>query len=158
MNDESEIKSEDLDNSGFITMKNPKFVNHLIPRLEFKKLHPEALIPKYDNLGSVSINLSSIQNVIIKPGERKLIKTGLMIRCTRNHLKLQAYSLSNSAINHGIFVLTDLCLIGDGIETSILLHNLGSTDFVVQKGMKIAQLFVIPIFTIEPQNIVEVFD
>lgn len=45
--------------------------------LPVKKLNPDAVIPKYEKQGDSGFDLVAVEDVIIEPGEMKLIKTGL---------------------------------------------------------------------------------
>ena len=45
--------------------------------IPIKKLHPNAVMPKYAKQGDSGFDLVAIENVIIEPGETKLVKTGL---------------------------------------------------------------------------------
>ena len=45
--------------------------------MKVKKMHPDAVIPKYAQQGDSGFDLVAIEDVIIEPGETKLIKTGL---------------------------------------------------------------------------------
>jgi dUTP pyrophosphatase len=46
-------------------------------RVKVKKLHPDAVIPKYANVGDSGFDLVALENVELWPGDTKLIKTGL---------------------------------------------------------------------------------
>src|SRR5690625_4442372 len=45
--------------------------------LSVKKLHPDAVIPKYAKKGDSGFDLVAVEDMVIEPGETKLIKTGL---------------------------------------------------------------------------------
>lgn len=45
--------------------------------LKVKKMHPDAVLPKYAQQGDSCFDLVAVEDVIIEPGETKLIKTGL---------------------------------------------------------------------------------
>jgi len=47
-------------------------------RIKIKKTHPEAVIPKYATPGSAGFDLVAVEDVIIAPGETKLVRTGLV--------------------------------------------------------------------------------
>lgn len=48
-------------------------------QVKIKKLHPDAVIPKYATSGSSGFDLVAIEDVELKPGETKLVKTGLAV-------------------------------------------------------------------------------
>ncbi|GGP17385.1 dUTP diphosphatase [Oceanobacillus neutriphilus] len=45
--------------------------------MKVKKMHPDAVLPKYAQQGDSGFDLVAVEDVIIEPGETKLIKTGL---------------------------------------------------------------------------------
>lgn len=48
-------------------------------KVRIKKLHPDAVIPKYATLGSSGFDLVAIEDVELRPSETRLVKTGLAI-------------------------------------------------------------------------------
>lgn len=48
-------------------------------KIQIKKLHPDAEIPKYATLGSSGFDLVAIEDVEFSPGSTKLVKTGLAV-------------------------------------------------------------------------------
>lgn len=45
--------------------------------MKVKKMHPDAVIPKYAQQGDSGFDLVAVEDVVIEPGETKLVKTGL---------------------------------------------------------------------------------
>lgn len=45
--------------------------------IKIKRLHPDAVIPKYAHAGDSGFDLVAVEDVVIEPGETKLIPTGL---------------------------------------------------------------------------------
>lgn len=48
-------------------------------KIEFKKLHPDAVAPKYATPGAAGFDLVAVEEVVIEPGETVVIPTGLAI-------------------------------------------------------------------------------
>lgn len=46
-------------------------------KVKIKKLHPDAVIPKYASEGASGFDLVAVEDVFIEPGETKLVRTGL---------------------------------------------------------------------------------
>jgi dUTP pyrophosphatase len=86
----------------------------------------------------IRANLSDIE--VIKPGERKLIPTGLYFNIPENH-ELQIRPRSGLAINQGITVLNSPGTVDENYigEIQIILINHGHKRFVIQNGDRIAQ-------------------
>jgi dUTP pyrophosphatase len=56
-----------------------------IEQLKIKRLHPDAIIPTYAHATDSGFDLHAIEDVIIQPGETKLIRTGLAIQIPPGH-------------------------------------------------------------------------
>jgi dUTP pyrophosphatase len=56
-----------------------------IEQLKIKRLHTDAIIPKYAHVTDSGFDLHAIEDVIIQPGETKLIRTGLAIQIPHGH-------------------------------------------------------------------------
>jgi dUTP pyrophosphatase len=84
--------------------------------------------------------------VVLAPGERGLIPTGLAIALP-NGFEAQVRPRSGLAARHGITVLNAPGTIDADYrgEVMVLLINLGAGPFTVTRGMRIAQLTVAPV-------------
>lgn len=105
-------------------------------------------LPKYETAGSAGMDLSANidSSVIIAKGQRKLIPTGLFIGLP-NGYEAQIRPRSGLAIKHGITVLNTPGTIDSDYrgEIMVILINLSDTDFVIENGMRIAQIVISPI-------------
>lgn len=86
-------------------------------------------------------NLS--EPVILAPGERKLIPTGLVIELPEGH-EAQIRPRSGLALKHGITVLNSPGTIDADYrgEIKVLLINLGQESFEIANGERIAQMVI----------------
>jgi dUTP pyrophosphatase len=116
-----------------------------IEKIMFIKTHPEACIPTQGTTGSAGYDLKSIENVIIDPNERVLVKTGLILEIP-NGYEGQIRSRSGLAINHGIVVLNAPGTIDSDYrgEIKVILYNMGDKSFTIEPGLRIAQLVIAP--------------
>ena len=107
---------------------------------------PVAQLPVYAHPGDAGMDVRSIEEVTLSPGARALIHTGLVLMLPPN-AEAQVRPRSGLAIKHGITVLNTPGTIDAGYrgEVGVILINLGTEPFVVEKGMKIAQLVVSPV-------------
>jgi dUTP pyrophosphatase len=82
----------------------------------------------------------------IAPGHRALIPTGIAIALPAGH-EAQVRPRSGLAVRHGVTVLNTPGTIDADYrgEIQIILVNLGTEPFVVDRGMRIAQLVIAPI-------------
>jgi dUTP pyrophosphatase len=85
-------------------------------------------------------------DVIIAPGRRALIPTGLAIALPEGY-EAQVRPRSGLAARNGITVLNSPGTIDADYrgEVKVILINLGEERFVVQRGMRIAQMVIAPV-------------
>ncbi|MGX4600813.1 dUTP diphosphatase [Faecalimicrobium sp. JNUCC 81] len=124
--------------------------------LKIKKLSEEAIIPNFAHQGDAGMDLYSIEEVVIPSSETRLIKTGISIQLPKN-TEAQVRPRSGMALKHSITVLNTPGTIDEGYrgEICIILINHGKDEFVVTKGMKIAQMVVKPIYDINIEEVKE---
>lgn len=124
--------------------------------LKIKKLSEEAIIPNFAHKGDAGMDLYSIEEVVIPSRETRLIKTGISIQLPKN-TEAQVRPRSGMALKHSITVLNTPGTIDEGYrgEICIILINHGKEEFVVTKGMKIAQMVVKPIYDINIEEVKE---
>ncbi len=115
-------------------------------KLKIKKLTPDAMIPAYQTELAAGFDLHSIEDYVLKKGERKLIKTGLAFEIEPG-FEVQIRPRSGLAFKHGITVLNTPGTIDADYrgEIMVLLINLGEEDFEIKKGERIAQAVIAPV-------------
>lgn len=105
-------------------------------------------LPEYHTEGSSGLDLRAAveESVVIKPGEFKLIPTGLRLSIPRGY-EGQVRPRSGLASKYGITVLNSPGTIDSDYRGPliVLLVNAGREDFVVNRGDRIAQLVIVPI-------------
>jgi len=124
--------------------------------LKVKKISELARLPEYAHNGDVGMDLFSIEEKIIGPGETVLIHTGIKIELPEN-TEAQIRPRSGLALKNSITVLNSPGTIDEGYrgEIGVILINHSSRDFKVEKHMKIAQMVIKPVLKVK---IVEVED
>ncbi len=107
---------------------------------------PEAQMPAYAHPGDAGMDVRSVEEVTLAPGARALVRTGLVLELPPD-AEAQVRPRSGLALKHGVTVLNTPGTIDAGYrgEVGVILINLGAEPFVVEKGMKIAQLVVAPV-------------
>ena len=102
-------------------------------------------MPKYETNGSAGMDLiaSIDEDIIIKSGEIKLIKTGIAIALEKG-FEAQIRPRSGLALKNGITVLNTPGTIDSDYrgEICVILINHSKLDFVVSRGMRIAQMII----------------
>ena len=111
--------------------------------VRFTLLNESAVLPTYAHPGDAGMDLRSIEDVVIEPGKRALVKTGLAMELPED-AEAQVRPRSGLAIKNGITVLNSPGTIDSGYrgEVGVILINHGEEAFHVEKGMKIAQMVI----------------
>lgn len=120
--------------------------------LRIKKLHPDAIPPKYALPQDAGMDFFALETTIIPPQERKLISTGIALAIPAGYVGL-IWDKSSIAAKHGIKTMAGVIDSGYRGEIKILLHNLSPQPYTMEKGAKIAQMLIQPV---EQKKIVEV--
>ena len=112
-------------------------------KIKIKKISPDAQIPKYSHEGDAGMDLVSVENVVIKPNHRIAVRTGLQVELP-NGYEMQVRPRSGLALTKGITVLNAPGTIDSEYrgEIRVILINLSSSDYSVEKGDKIAQAVI----------------
>lgn len=108
-------------------------------KVKLQKLNSEAIMPKYAINGDAGMDLFSLEEYILKPGERKIFSLGFTLEFPKKYYARIAPK-SGLALKYGIDVLAGVVDSGYRDEYKVILINTGSEDFKIEKGMKIAQL------------------
>ncbi|WP_183229349.1 dUTP diphosphatase, partial [Bartonella callosciuri] len=130
--------------------ENPSVSNaspHLLPKatLSVQCLeHGQGLeLPHYATAGSAGLDLRAAlgekETIILKPGQRALIPTGLIFHLSPGY-EAQIRPRSGLALKHGITCLNTPGTIDSDYrgEVKVLLINCGQEDFSIERGMRIA--------------------
>ena len=114
-------------------------------------------MPKQAYQHDAAFDLYSAEEVMLKPLDRKAIKTGLVFELPENcHAEVRPRS--GLALKHGITVLNSPGTIDAGYrgELLVLLTNLSREDFLVSKGERIAQILFSKVNTVSFEEVDEV--
>lgn len=124
--------------------------NRLIYPLQFVRL-PHAVglpLPIYATEGAAGMDLVAavIEPLVIRPGDRVLVPTGLRVAVPPGH-ELQVRPRSGLALKHGLTIPNSPGTVDEDYrgEIQVILLNLGTEPFTVERGMRIAQAIVAPV-------------
>ena len=112
----------------------------LFSAVKIKKLHPDAKLPEYATEHAAGADLSSVEDLIVAPGARQPVSTGLSMEIPVGY-ELQIRPRSGLALKNGITVMNTPGTIDADYrgEIKVILYNSTATPFQVTKGNRIAQ-------------------
>jgi len=122
-----------------------------------KKVHEDAIIPKYNYPSDSGFDLHSVEEVIIPALGRAFVPTGLSFQFELG-LEIQVRSKSGLAINQGLMVLNSPGTVDQGYsgEVKAIVFNTNSVPVTIPKGMKVAQAVLCPVFNGKFVSLIEV--
>jgi dUTP pyrophosphatase len=119
--------------------------------LPIQRLREDAVVPARAYSGDAGLDLAACDRVELGPGERALVGTGLAVAIPEGYAGF-VQPRSGLAARHGLTVVNSPGLVDSGYrgELRVVLLNTDTSEaFVVEPGMRIAQLVVLPIPELE---------
>lgn len=113
--------------------------------LPVARLRDDALLPAQAYEGDAGLDLAACERVELGPGERALVGTGVAVAIPDGHAGL-VVPRSGLAVRHGLTIVNAPGLIDSGYrgELKVILLNTDAREpFVVEPGMRIAQLVLV---------------
>ena len=120
-------------------------------------MRDDAVVPERAYSGDAGLDLVACETAEIGPGERTVVGTGLAVAIPEGHAGF-VQPRSGLAAEHGVTVLNTPGLIDSGYrgEVRVILVNTDeSASFTVEAGMRIAQLVVVPIASVQTAEVDE---
>jgi dUTP pyrophosphatase len=131
-----------------------------VTELAITRLRDDAVVPTRAYAGDAGLDLAACERVELGPGERAAVPTGIAVAIPDGHAGL-VLPRSGLAVKHGIGKVNSPGLIDSGYrgELKVVLLNTDRQEtFVVEPGMRIAQLVVVPVVLAEPREVAELPD
>ncbi len=101
-------------------------------------------LPSYAHPGDAGLDLYSLEDKVLKPGERYAFSLGFALELPEGFVSL-IKDRSSMAFKFGIHSMAGVIDSGYRGEYKVVLVNLGEEDHTVEKGDKIAQLLIMPV-------------
>jgi dUTP pyrophosphatase len=123
--------------------------------LPIQRLREDAVVPARAYAGDAGLDLAACERVELGPGERALVGTGLAVAIPDGYAGF-VQPRSGLAAKHGITIVNTPGLVDSGYRGElkvILLNSDASEPFVVEPGMRIAQLVLLPIPEVVPVEV-----
>ena len=128
--------------------------------LPIRRLRDDAVLPSQAYAGDAGLDLAACERVELGPGERATVGTGLAVAIPDGYAGF-VQPRSGLASRHGITIVNTPGLVDSGYRGElkvILLNTDTSQPFVIEPGMRIAQLVVLAVPGIELVEVDELPD
>lgn len=112
-------------------------------KISFVRLSPAAILPEYQTVGAAAADISACidQPMVLEPMQRCVVPTGFAMAIPEGY-EVQIRARSGLSLKDGITLANGVGTIDSDYrgEVGVILINLGQTDFVIEPGMRIAQM------------------
>jgi len=119
--------------------------------LAIRRLRDDAVLPDRAYSGDAGLDLTACERVELGPGERATVSTGLAVAIPDGYAGF-VQPRSGLAARHGITIVNAPGLVDSGYrgELQVVLLNTDAREpFVVERGMRIAQMVILPVPEVE---------
>jgi dUTP pyrophosphatase len=119
--------------------------------LPITRLREDAVVPERAYTGDAGLDLVACERVELAPGQRALVGTGLAVAIPEGYAGF-VQPRSGLAARHGLTVVNSPGLVDSGYRGElrvVLLNTDASESYVVEPGMRIAQMVVLPVPEVE---------
>ena len=126
-------------------------------KIKIKKIHPEAIIPRYAYHSDAGSDLFTVESLELEPGERKSVPLGLAIEIPDGYVGL-IWDKSGLSHKYGIKTFGGVIDAGYRGEIHIGVINLSDKFFSFEKGHKIGQLLIQKVEQVKFEEVDELTD
>ena len=125
--------------------------------LKYKKLHPDAVEPKYNYVSDSGFDLHSTLSLNVPPLGRMIVPTGIKLSIPVGY-EIQVRSKSGLALKQGLMVLNSPGTVDQGYtgEIKVIVFNTNQQDYNIKVGDKIAQAVLCPVMCGEVVDLINV--
>ena len=125
--------------------------------LPIQRLREDAVVPTRAYAGDAGLDLASCERVELAPGMRATVGTGLAVAIPDGYAGF-VQPRSGLAAKHGITIVNAPGLVDSGYRGElkvVLLNTDASASFIVEPGMRIAQLVLLEVPAVDPVEVDE---
>lgn len=119
-----------------------------------RRLRKDAALPSFAKKGDAGLDLAVSETVEFLPGERKAVPTGLQIAIPKNHVGM-IKDRGSVSYHKGLHCLAGVFDTGYRGEWKIILVNVGKEKVVLEKGVRMAQVLILPLASVEVVEVEE---
>lgn len=117
--------------------------------VKVKRLRNNKNEVKYATSGSAGIDLIACIDapIIINPGQRAMIPTGVAVQLPSKHLATMIFSRSGLGGKYGISMANGVGVIDSDYRGEIIcpLQNNSNEDFIIKPGERVGQMIFMPV-------------
>lgn len=147
-----------------------------MPKLKIMKLHPDAVIPEYAKEGDSGFDLTAVEDITLRPGETRLVKTGIAVELPPG-TELQVRPRSGLSLKTPLHIRNAPGTVDNGYrgEVGVICHCLYTCkkeyldygaiggewhpqSVRIKKGDRIAQGVVMPVIRCEIEEVESLSD
>ncbi len=126
-------------------------------KLLIQQLHPDAVAPSFAHPGDAGLDLVSVADLTLAPGQRGVVPTGLSMALPAGTVGL-IWDKSGRAVKEGLTTLAGVIDEGYRGEVQVALLNTSDQPVLIEAGQKVAQLLVQPILRPEIEVVQQLDD
>ena len=112
--------------------------------IKVERIDKDIELPSFAHKHDAGLDLRAAEEVILKPMEKQVVRTGLKVAVPPGHAGL-VWDRSGLAAHHAIHNMAGVVDAGYRGEIKVVMINLGKEEFKVERGMRIAQMVVHPV-------------
>jgi len=124
-------------------------MNKIDIKIKFLDNNKDRKLPFYATEGSAGMDLTACidEDIVLKPMERKLIPTGIAIKLPGPEYGAFLFARSGLATKKGIALSNSVGVVDSDYtgEIKVGLINLGTEEYTVTNGERIAQMVILPV-------------
>lgn len=124
-------------------------------KIKIKKLHRDAVIPKYATAGAACFDLHSIDQELVAAGASETFRTGLAFEIPKDHVML-VFSRSGHGFNNDVRLANCVGVIDSDYRGEVMVKLTNDQDtlsingsLAVRHGDRIAQAMIVPVQQVE---------
>jgi dUTP diphosphatase len=142
-------------------------------KIKIKKLHPDAVIPKYAHAGDSGFDFVALEDIEVCSGETVLVKTGIAIAVPDGY-ELQVRPRSGTSLKTPLRVSNSPGTVDAGFrnEICVIITNTstnhykayryedtsGCVNYTIKKGERVAQGVICPVVRVNFEEVEELDD
>ena len=128
-------------------------------KVRIRRLDTAADVPAYHSAGAAAFDLAAAEDVVVAPGEVRLIRTGLVVEVPHGHC-LAIVARSSLPLRKGLIVangvgIVDADYCGPEDEVKVEVMNLTAAPVTVSRGERVAQGLILAVARVEWEEVDE---